>query len=453
MATQLPVPLATEAPSTFHLSTPPQATFSALPLSGFESTPSFELSSTPTTRVQPNAPSRQKHAFQLELSNNEEPQAVTTPMSGGRAIAVSCRLPYTVTKVWHTADTFTWHIEEEPFDLISTALKHFAASAQKVGSFHIGWLDTFVAPCDRPELTSIMIQRHRAVPLFLEKDEVEGFYHGFCKGVLWPLLHYSLRTKNFVNKFKFFGMYEKVNAKFADAVLKVYRRGDVVWVHDYHLLLVPKHVRAILPGCTIGFFMHSPFPTGELFRQLPVRKDLLEGMLAADVIGFNTYAHCNHHRAACEALLSTDTQGRGLLTNDGRFVRTHISPAGLNFAEIKKLVARKGFHAHVRQKLTESGLKGLKIVVGRSRKLDDSQGTLLRLHAFEKFLSNNAEWRGKVVLLEVIDQCAKSADTELQALVQETVGNINGKYGELGKPAPVHLVQPRDSAVFSMQEV
>eukprot|EP01061_Rhynchopus_euleeides_P022338 TRINITY_DN3638_c0_g1_i1.p1 TRINITY_DN3638_c0_g1~~TRINITY_DN3638_c0_g1_i1.p1 ORF type:complete len:986 (+),score=385.11 TRINITY_DN3638_c0_g1_i1:48-3005(+) len=430
------------------------------PLSGFETAPNFELASPlappgkEATRVAAGA--GKKHpdwSFQLDLDTTPEKEEnrAQTDVPAYRIIAVSCRLFINARK---PPGSDTWIIEEAPYELIPTALQHLAKESEsyRVPFFHIGWIVPTIDIKDRHEVTSILINKYRCVPVYLEKDEVEGFYHGFCKGVLWPLLHYSLRTKNFVNKFKHFKMYERVNERFADAVLKIYRKGDVVWIHDYHLLLTPRKIRQVMPSATVGFFMHSPFPTVELFRQLPVRNDLLEGMLSADVIGFNTYSHCNHHRAACEALLSIDTQGKGLLTTDGRFVRTHISPAGLNFNEIRRLITTKELQESVRMRRTESSLRGLKIVVGRSRKLDDSQGTLLRLQAFEEFLRANKEWRGRVVLLEVVDQQAQSADAELQALVQETVGNINGRHGELGRPPPVHLVQPRSTSAFSMKE-
>ena len=431
------------------------------PLHGFEVSPSFELATAshprdpvPSAATRTEGPSSSDWSFKMDCGSSEDFQKDDLPAC--RVIAVSCRLFLTVKKQYSVEDPtrYMWLIEEVPHELIPTGLKHLANDSEtfRVPYFHIGWIDTYVEQKDRNELSSILSTRHHCVPVFLEKDEIEGFYNGFCKGVLWPLLHYSLRTKNFLNKFQHFPMYEKVNQRFADAVLKVYRKGDVVWIHDYHLLLTPQQIREKSPSATISFFMHSPFPTVELFRQLPVRNKLLEGMLAADVVGFNTYSHCNHHRSACEALLSIDTQGRGLLTPDGRFVRTHISPAGVNYQEIEKLVMAPAVQQRVLSRRAESSLKGLKIVVGRSRKLDVSQGTLLRLHAFEMFLKNHKEWRGKVVLLEVVDQNAQKTDSHLQCLVQETVGNINGRYGELGRHPPVHLVQPREHAAFTMQE-
>eukprot|EP01059_Diplonema_ambulator_P028050 TRINITY_DN46761_c0_g1_i1.p1 TRINITY_DN46761_c0_g1~~TRINITY_DN46761_c0_g1_i1.p1 ORF type:complete len:905 (+),score=218.27 TRINITY_DN46761_c0_g1_i1:39-2717(+) len=407
------------------------------------------------TIKRPSASIVQSGWSKLDLEEDLQGSDILQVGSAYRIIAVSCRLTIKVRKEYNAATRrYSWVIEEIPHELLYTALKHIHQDCDgfKVPYFHIGWIDTYIEPEDRHELSSVLINKYSCVPVYLEKEEVEGFYHGFCKGVLWPLLHYSLHTKNFANKFKHFGMYQRVNERFADAVLRIYRRGDVVWVHDYHLLLTPKKIRERIPTALIGFFMHSPFPTVELFRQLPVRKDLLEGMMSADVLGFNAYSYCNHHRAACEALLSIDTESRGLLAPDGRFVRTHISPAGINFAALERIITCPRIQERVMARRSESSLKDLKIVVGRSRKLDDSQGALLRLQAFEEFLKENKDWRGKVVLLEVIDQQASSADPQLQAMVQETVGNINGRYGELGRPPPVHLVQPKNSDCFSMEE-
>ena len=398
-------------------------------------------------------PTREAYNDWSNLSMEEMPaqQAeVEESPYNNRIIAVSCRLFLKVKKL----PDGTWDIKEAQFELLHTALTHLYGSvkSQETPYFHIGWIDTQVDPEDRHELSSILMNRYKCVPIYLEADEAEGYYHGFCKGVLWPLLHYSLRTKNFVNKFKHFPMYQKINKRFADAVLRIYRKNDVVWIHDYHLFLTPQYIRDVIPTAIIGYFMHSPFPTVELFRQLPVREELLKGMLGSDVIGFNAYSYCNHHRDACEVLISVDTESKGLLADDGRFVRTHITPAGIDYNRLKELITSENVRKSVLSRRSDPSFEGLKIVVGRSRKLDDAQGTLLRLQAFEEFLEKNQHRRGKVVLLEVVDQMAVTTDSDLQALVQETVGNINGRFGELGNPPPVHLVQPKSSNVFSMEE-
>eukprot|EP00659_Diplonema_papillatum_P009651 gene9651-14983_t len=174
--------------------------------------------------------------------------------SAYRIITVSCRLFIKAKKQQsHTSPKgFCWIIEEAPYDLLPTALRHLAQDNDYgVPYFQIGWIDTYIEPEDRHELSSILINKHRCVPVYLEKGEVDGFYYGFCKGVLWPLLHYSLRTKTFVNMFKHFPMYERVNERFADAVLRIYRKGDVVWIHDYHVLLTAKKIRETIPTAII----------------------------------------------------------------------------------------------------------------------------------------------------------------------------------------------------------
>eukprot|EP01063_Lacrimia_lanifica_P002819 TRINITY_DN11520_c0_g1_i1.p1 TRINITY_DN11520_c0_g1~~TRINITY_DN11520_c0_g1_i1.p1 ORF type:complete len:985 (+),score=333.59 TRINITY_DN11520_c0_g1_i1:87-2957(+) len=389
--------------------------------------------------------------FGLELDDTQPAQSANGDLPAYRILAVSCRLPLRVRKEVGEDGAAKWAVEEVPNELLPTALHHLERPDRYcLPHYQIGWIDSDVDPEDRAELSSILINDYRCVPIYLERDEVEGFYHGFCKGVLWPLLHYSLNTKHFVTHFKHFPMYEKVNDRFADAVLRVHRKGDVVWINDYHLLLVAKKIRARIAEARVGFFMHSPFPTVELFRQLPVRKELLDGMLAADVIGFNAYTYCTHHREACEALLSLDTEGKGLHTSDGRFVRTHISPAGVNVDLLREYAQSPAIQERVMQRREHSQLRGLKIVVGRSRKLDEACGIFLRLAAFEEFLQSNPDLVGHVVLLEVIEQ--RVTDKHLQALVQETVGNINGRFGDIGRPTPVHLVQPRDSNEFTMEE-
>eukprot|EP01062_Namystynia_karyoxenos_P060490 TRINITY_DN520_c0_g1_i3.p1 TRINITY_DN520_c0_g1~~TRINITY_DN520_c0_g1_i3.p1 ORF type:complete len:1189 (+),score=333.31 TRINITY_DN520_c0_g1_i3:150-3569(+) len=378
----------------------------------------------------------------------------------GRLIIVACRLPIEVTKVQDAADPrgWRWDVRDNGNEILAPALRHLGEQGvhiqdQEAGKdrrarlrwYAVGWVGTHVAHEERLELRNVLISQHNCIPIFLEEHEVASYYGGFCKGVLWPMLHYSLRTQNFASQFRHFDMYSKVNERYANAAVQLLRRGDVVWVHDYHLLLAARTIREKMPGAKVGLFVHTPFPSVELFKQLPVRSELLSGMLAADVVGFNAYSYCWQFEESCVALLGIDLGKGGLLTEDGRFVKTHTAPAGVDCADLKRMLS----DAREQILLKRQQFDGFHIIVGRTHKLDQRAGTLQRFHAFEGLLKRHKSWRGKVVLLEVIDQPASETDQRMQCLVQETAGRINGAYGELkdiGRPPPVHLIQPRDAS-------
>lgn len=280
------------------------------------------------------------------------------------------------------------------------------------------------------------------VPIF--PSEADGADHQeFCNSVLWQLFHYlplSFEGER-VYQPDMFEAYERVNASYADALVEEWRSSGIeeedamFWVHDIHLLLVPKLLRERLPNARIGFFLHTPFPAGEVYRTLPVRKELLEGMLGADLVGFHTYDYARHFLSACERLLGLETKP-DRVDNRGVNVQVSIYPFGIDTESFRNAMNKSSVRK-LRDELRES-LGGKRIIVGVDR-LDFIKGIPNKLLGIEHFLDSHPEWRGKVVMLQVATP-SRTASEEyytFRSEALEMVGRINGRFGTL-EDMPIH---------------
>ncbi|EIE88419.1 hypothetical protein G6F55_007210 [Rhizopus delemar] len=301
----------------------------------------------------------------------------------------------------------------------------------KMGRFEMDHLNDQ----ERHSLRSRLERENKCVPLFLKGECVAGHYHGYCKTLLWPLFNYIVwndATDGRIEKAQW-NYYEAVNQSYADLAVAQYREGDTIWIHDYHLLLVPNMICKKLPKARIGLFVHSPFPSSEIFRCLPKRQEILKGMLAADLVGFQTYANARHFISTSTRVLGYEASPEGV-EYDGHFCHVGTFPIGIDVEAVDRI--RKS--AEVIPKI--DALSGLysdqKILVGRD-KLDLVQGVLQKLAAFEQFLLDYPRWQNKVVLIQVTDS-PNSADTiKNEHKVSEMVAHINGTYGSLDY-TPVH---------------
>ncbi|KAG6906205.1 hypothetical protein DXG01_015225 [Tephrocybe rancida] len=277
------------------------------------------------------------------------------------------------------------------------------------------------------------------VPVWLDDKVAHGHYDGYCKQTLWPLFHYLLWqdvATEYASADAHYPYYESANAAFARRIAEVYQPGDLIWVHDYHLLLLPRLVREAVPDAVLGLFVHTPFPSSEIFRCLPRRKEILDGMLGANLICFQLTrvladifllpALRLHLRARMRpACPSIDCEGRA--------VSVMHCPVGVDAVRVGRDVQRPG----IKDKLEalRQLYEGKKIVVGRD-KLDVVKGVLQKLRAFEKLLQDYPEWIGKVVMIQVTSP-ALTDSPKLERVVSELVAHINGEYGSLDF-IPVH---------------
>ncbi len=276
----------------------------------------------------------------------------------------------------------------------------------------------------------------RLAPVALVQSEVERFYSGFSNASIWPLYHDGMRTPEFHRPW--WAAYESANRKFAEAAAAEMRPRDLVWVQDYHLQLVPAMLREARPEARIGFFLHIPFPAEELFARLPWRRQILEGLLGADVIGFQTRHAAQNFIAAARQYAGARGTGSSLAWG-GRMVRVEAFPISIDFEKFETLAARPEAAAQaldLQKRLGESR----KILLGVDR-LDYTKGIDVRLRAFGEMLRRGAITSDKCVMVQVAvpsrESVAEYADMRRQ--IEELVGKINGEYGEPGRAAVHYL--------------
>jgi len=265
-------------------------------------------------------------------------------------------------------------------------------------------------------------------PVFLSRRQMEGYYQGFCNKTIWPLFHYFPRRA--VYEARFWKTYRQVNEAFCDEVMKIASPSDRIWVHDYQLMLLPQLLRERLPDSEIGFFLHIPWPSFELFRLLPWREEILNGLLGADLIGFHTYDYVRHFLSSASRITGLEhTLGNVSVAN--RVVKVDAFPMGIDYEKYSRAIEDPGVEkqaAKIRKKIGDR-----KIILSIDR-LDYSKGIIERLEAFDLFLSENPQYKGKVTLIMVAVPTRTGVEDyrELRNRLEQLVGRINGEYGTMG---------------------
>ncbi|RKR83856.1 trehalose 6-phosphate synthase /trehalose 6-phosphatase [Mucilaginibacter gracilis] len=288
----------------------------------------------------------------------------------------------------------------------------------------IGWPGVDVAEEQQPDITH-KLRDLSLMPVYLSQEEINEYYEGFSNEVLWPVFHYYASTYASYKQSNW-QFYQQVNKKFRDVVLRILEPGDIVWVHDYQLLLLPGLIRNERPDVSIGFFLHIPFPSYEMFRLIPWRAELLDGILGADLIGFHTFDDARHFMSAATRLLPVRSSSNIINTGD-RSIVVESFPMGIDSEKYAALTKAPEVLEQV--KLLKHNFKGLQIILSVDR-LDYSKGILQRLQAFEMLLKTYPEYKEKVSLYMIV---VPSRDTvpqykELRDQIDKRVGNINGLY-------------------------
>jgi trehalose 6-phosphate synthase len=275
------------------------------------------------------------------------------------------------------------------------------------------------------------------IPVPISAAEVRGSYQGVCNRTLWPLYHDAIRQPEYHRHWWIH--YRAVNERFAEAAAKTVAPGGLVWVHDYHLHLVPGMLRQLRNDVRIGFFLHIPFPPEELFTRLPWRRQILEGTLGADVIGFQTKAGARNfvHLAQRHA----GSRGRGSrLQFSGRSIRVGAFPISIDFDKYESIARHPAVLNHAEELRKNLG-SGRKIILGVDR-LDYTKGIDVRVKAFGELLSRELQTIDDTVFVQVAVPSRERIEEyqELRSSVEELVGQINGRFGEVGV-APIHYLR------------
>lgn len=290
-------------------------------------------------------------------------------------------------------------------------------------SLWIGWPGMEIEEENQQEIISTLRQQ-KLLPVFLSQEEITQYYEGFSNEILWPVFHYMPTYARYEESYWKF--YESVNKKFKDAITSVLEPGDIIWVHDYQLLMLPSMIREEHEEVTIGFFQHIPFPSFELFRLIPWREELLKGMLGADLLGFHTYDDARHFLTSASRLLQVQCTSNTILYND-RSIVVESFPMGIDAEKFESIINNEEVQreiSHLRENFT-----GVRLILSIDR-LDYSKGILQRLQAFDIFLQNNPEYIEKVSMYMIV---VPSRDTvlqykELRDEIDKLAGNINARY-------------------------
>ena len=279
------------------------------------------------------------------------------------------------------------------------------------------------------------LQRRRLLPVPVPGRDYRDYYEGYANGSLWPLFHYFIEQCEF--RPEHFEAYRRVNEMFADAVAEVATADDLIWVHDYQLMLVPEMLRQRIPGARIGFFLHIPFPSSETFRVLPQRTQLLRGLLGADLIGVHTYEYAENLQRSFRRLLGIESSG-GELRYSGRSVRIQAHPIGIDADDLRAAA----FSEKAERNLVDlkHRIGDRQVVLGVDR-LDYTKGLPLKLQAWRHLLATSPRWRSRAVLIQLAVPSRENIESYHQQKeeVERLVGEINGLYGAPGR-VPIHYM-------------
>lgn len=336
-----------------------------------------------------------------------------------KIVIIANRLPV---KIERSDEGFT--IERSEGGL-ATGLGSLETEAEK---YWVGWPG--IHTDDEMERQQITEKLHELKfhPVFLSNEQISNYYEGYSNSTIWPLCHYFFSYIEY--KAEYWAAYREVNALFSRESLPFIENDDIVWIQDYQLMLLPKLIRDKKPATSIGYFHHIPFPSYELFRVLPEREEVLEGLLGADLIGFHTHDYMRHFISAIYRVLNLNCN-LDEITLKERIVHVDAFPMGINYEQYHEAPALPEVReksAMLREKLSD------KQVILSVDRLDYSKGILHRLEGYAQFLENNPEYHEQVSLAMIVVPSRDNVEmyAELKAKIDQAIGEINGRYARLG---------------------
>ncbi|KAL0703454.1 hypothetical protein Bca4012_069879 [Brassica carinata] len=359
-----------------------------------------------------------------DQASSDNPSSV----SSDRMIIVANRLPLKAERLNGTW-SFAW-------DQDSLYLQLKDGFPEDMEVLYVGSLSVDVVGSHEQEhVAQILLEKFKCVPAFFPPDLQSKFYHGFCKRQLWPLFHYMLPFSP-ANGGRFdrsmWEAYVAANKLFFQKVVEVINPDDdFVWIHDYHLMVLPTFLRRRFNRIRMGFFLHSPFPSSEVYRSLPVREEILKALLNSDLIGFHTFDYARHFLTCCSRMLGLEYQSkRGYigLEYHGRTVGIKIMPVGIDMGRIQSVMRDSEEEGKVME--LERRYEGKTVLLGIDD-MDIFKGINLKLLAMEQMLKQHSTWRGKAVLVQIVNPArGKGIDIEkTRGEIEETCRRINEEFG------------------------
>jgi trehalose 6-phosphate synthase/phosphatase len=345
-----------------------------------------------------------------------------------KLVVVSNRLPFTVS-FKEGAPEFKISSGGLSTGMSSYLQQATADAADRPDYFWLGWPGASIAPEHEAAVRSYGEQQFNCSPVFLPEESMERFYHGFCNKTLWPLFHYFPTLTRYEEEY--WQEYQNVNRVFGEAVLKSLQPDDMLWIHDYHLMLLPKLVREKFPEMPIGFFLHIPFPSWEIFRMVPRawREEIIEGLLGSSLIGFHTHDYVRYFLTSVLRTAGYEHH-LGSLTLRDRVAKVDTFPMGIDFERFARAAAAPETGAQVAE--LRGKFAGQKVIFSVDRQ-DFTKGLINRLCGYELFLKNNPQWHGGVVFILSIAPSRIGVESyqEMKQELEQTVGRIVGAYGNV----------------------
>jgi trehalose 6-phosphate synthase/phosphatase len=347
--------------------------------------------------------------------------------SNSRLVIASNRLPFTVSMA-----------DGEPRFTVSSGglttglwsyLRHASPPGKHLDFLWLGWPGCSVAQEHEEAIRRYADEHFHAAPIFLPEERMDRFYHGFCNKTIWPLFHYFPTLAH--NEEDYWREYQDVNELFGEALLEVLRPDDLLWVHDYQLMLLPRMVRRRFPDMPIGFFLHIPFPSFEIFRLLPRvwREEIIEGLLGASLVGFHTHDYARDFLTSVLRTAGYEHQ-LGRLTLPDHTVKVDTFPMGIDFEGFARAAQMPETTARVEQ--LRAKCIGQKVIFSVDR-LDYTKGLINRLRGYDLFLKKNPHWRGRVVFIISVAPSRIGVESyqTMKDELEQTVGRIIGTYGDV----------------------
>jgi len=347
-----------------------------------------------------------------------------TPLKD-QVLIVVFRLPLTLSKDSGGKWTVNWNSISEP-------MANFRFMQDEISFTWVGWPGVDVAE-EELAIVEEVLKQYNCIPVWIDTELRNKMYRGFCKTVLWPLFHYqvSRSEEQFKNHDDLFRAYSAVNLLYAKKAAE-FEQETMIWFHNYHLLLAPTFMRRSNPQAKIGLFIHTTFPTSEVFRCLPNRLNLIRGIISADVIGFHTYDYARHFISSSKRLLNLEfetLEGGSLgVQYNGRRVELQVNHVGVESVQIAELASSDA--VQLQAKKFREKFSGLKIIVSVDE-LDVIKGTILKIQAFKHFLEMHQEWIGEIVFLQILKPTSNiDALRHCRSAVLETISQIREKFGD-----------------------